>query len=98
MNIKTKLILAATAVSLLSTPALAFRDMGDSGGDSAYAIPENHSNSGTYDSGSGYSRDPYSAYAFSPVARPRYFIQRRPAYQDYWSDGYQGWSGGHIDR
>ena len=42
MNIKAKLILAATAVSLLSTPALAFRDMGDAGGDSAFAIPENH--------------------------------------------------------
>jgi hypothetical protein len=92
MNIKTKLVLAATAISLLSTPALAFRDMGDAGGDSAYAIPENHSNSGTH----GYGSDAYSAYAFSPV-RPRHFIQRRPAYQD-WSDGYQGWSGGHNDR
>ena len=46
MNIKTKLILAATAVSLLSTPAFAFRDMGDAGGDSAFAIPEGHSDSG----------------------------------------------------
>ena len=36
MNVKTKLILAATAVGLLSTPALA-RDMGDAGGDSALA-------------------------------------------------------------
>jgi len=38
MNIKTKLILAATAVSLLSTPAFAFRDMGDAGGDSAHIL------------------------------------------------------------
>ncbi len=45
MNIKTKLILATTAVALVSTPALAFRDMGDAGGDSACA------HSGGYSSG-----------------------------------------------
>ena len=77
MNIKTKLILAATAVSLLSTPALAFRDMGDAGGDSAFAIPEGHSNSGMHFSGSGYSRNAYSAHASGHVIRPRHPIQRQ---------------------
>jgi len=65
MNIKTKLILAATAVSLLSTPAFAFRDMGDAGGNSAFAIPEMH------DSGSVYRNDAHSAYASGHVAQPR---------------------------
>jgi hypothetical protein len=58
MNIKTKLILATTAVALLSTPALAFRDMGDAGGDSAFAH-----------SGGGYSRHARSAYAFGHITR-----------------------------
>jgi hypothetical protein len=76
MNIKTKLILAATAVSLLSTPALAFRDMGDAGGDSAFAVPEGHSNSGMHYRG-GYSRNAASAYASGHVIRSRHPIQRQ---------------------
>ena len=102
MNIKTKLILAATAVSLLSTPAFAFRDMGDAGGDSAFAIPEGHSDSGMGNYGGWYRRNPdaYSAYASGQVIRPRYPTQG--PYQGWggyegWS-GYQGWSGGHNDR
>jgi hypothetical protein len=72
MNIKTKLILAATAVSLLSTPALAFRDMGDAGGDSAYAIPPNErANSGMHYAGT----NAYSARAFGHV--PRLLVQRQ---------------------
>jgi hypothetical protein len=70
MNIKTKLILAATAVSLLSTPAFAFRDMGDAGGDSAFAIPEAHS-------GGGLHHRAYSAYASGQIIRPHHFIQRQ---------------------
>ena len=77
MNIKTKLILAATAVSLLSTPALAFRDMGDAGGDSAFAIPENHSGSGMHASAGGYSSNAASAYASGQIIRPRHPIQRQ---------------------
>jgi hypothetical protein len=69
MNIKSKLILAATAVSLLSTPAFAFRDMGDSGGNSAFAIPEAHSGGGMHNRG-------YSAYASGRVVRPHHLIQR----------------------
>jgi hypothetical protein len=78
MNIKTKLILAATAVSLLSTPALAFRDMGDAGGDSAFAIPEGHSNSGMHNYyGGWYGRPGWGAYASAPVTRPRHPINRQ---------------------
>jgi hypothetical protein len=66
MNIKTKLILAATAVSLLSTPAFAFRTMGDAGADSAYAIPPNErGGSGLHYSGA----NPYSAYALGHITR-----------------------------
>ena len=68
MNIKTKLIVAATAVSLLSTPAFAFRDMGDAGGNSAFAIPERH------DSGRVYSHAA-SAYASGQAVQPRRAIQ-----------------------
>jgi len=68
MNIKTKLIVAATAVSLLSTPAFAFRDMGDAGGNSAFAVPEQH----------GYSRNATSAYASGRVIQPRHVIQPQP--------------------
>ena len=77
MNIKTKLILAATAISLLSTPALAFRDMGDAGGDSAFAIPEGHSNSGMHNNGGWYNRNATSAYASGHIIRPRHPIQRQ---------------------
>jgi hypothetical protein len=73
MNIKTKLILAATAVSLLSTPAFAFRDMGDSGGDSAFAIPEAHSAGNTHYGPYG----TYGAYASGRIVRPRHFVQPR---------------------
>jgi hypothetical protein len=94
MNIKAKLILAATAVSLLSTPALAFRDMGDAGGDSAFAIPEHHGYNAapayTYNNG-----NPYSAYASGRIIRPRHFIQPQRSYQGW---GYEGWAGGHNDR
>ena len=71
MNIKTKLLIAATAVSLLSTPAFAFRDMGDAGGNSAFAIPERH------DSGRVYS-DAASAYASGYVAQPRRVVHTQP--------------------
>jgi hypothetical protein len=85
MNIKTKLILAATAVSLLATPALAFRDMGDAGGDSAYAIPEGHSDSGMGNYGGWYVRPGVPAtrgagwgpYASAPIAPPHHFVQHR---------------------
>ncbi len=97
MNIKAKLILAATAVSLLSTPALAFRDMGDAGGDSAFAVPENHGYSGA-NSAYRYDRQPYSAYASGQIIRPRYPTQRQrqQSYQGL-GNGYQGWAGGHND-
>jgi hypothetical protein len=72
MNIKTKLIVAATAVSLLSTPAFAFRDMGDAGGNSAFAIPEMH------DSGSVYRNNAHAAYASGHVAQPRRVIHTQP--------------------
>jgi hypothetical protein len=71
MNIKTKLILAATAVSLLSTPAFAFRDMGDAGGDSAFAIPENHDRAAVHSNA-------YSAHASGRVVQPRRVIQTQP--------------------
>ena len=98
MNIKAKLIIAATAVSLLSTPAFAFRDMGDAGGDSAFAVPEHHGYSGA-NSAYRYNRQPYSAYASGQIVRPRYYTQ--PSYQGWngyeGSYGYQGWAGGHND-
>jgi hypothetical protein len=95
MNIKAKLILAATAVSLLSTPALAFRDMGDAGGDSAFAVPEHHGYSAApayryHNNGNG-----YSAYASGHIIRPRHFVQPQRSYQGW---GYDGWAGGHNDR
>jgi hypothetical protein len=80
MNIKTTIILAATAVSLLSTPAFAFRDMGDSGGDSAYAIPEGHSNSGMGNYRGGYVTPAVPAtrpHASAPITRPRHSMQRQ---------------------
>jgi hypothetical protein len=94
MNIKAKLIIAATAVSLLSTPALAFRDMGDSGGDSAFAVPEHHGYNGAA-SAYRYNRQPYSAYASGRIVRPRHFTYGQPSYQGL--GGYQGWGGGHSD-
>ena len=67
MNIKTKLIVAATAISLLSTPAFAFRDIGDAGGNSAFAIPERHDSAGAY-------RNATAAYASGHVTQPRRVI------------------------
>jgi hypothetical protein len=93
MNIKAKLIIAATAVSLLSTPALAFRDMGDAGGDSAFAVPEHHGYNGAA-AAYRYNRHPYSAYASGQIIRPRYHTQR-DLYQGW--NGYEGWAGGHND-
>jgi hypothetical protein len=100
MNIKTKLILAATAVSLLSTPALAFRDMGDAGGDSAFAIPEGHSNSGMSNYGgwnvrSGVPAEASDAYASGQNTRRRQPTQPQPSYQ---GEGYEGYAGGHNDE
>ncbi len=92
MNIKAKLIIAATAVSLLSTPAFAFRDMGDAGGDSAFAVPERHGFNGAA-SAYRYNRQPYSAYASGLIVRPRYYVQ--PSYRGW--NGYQGWASGHND-
>jgi hypothetical protein len=77
MNIKTKLILAATAVSLLSTPALAFRDMGDAGGDSAFAVPEQHGYSRNAAPAYAYSGNAASAYASGQIIRPRHPVQRQ---------------------
>ena len=82
MNIKAKLILAATAVSLLSTPALAFRDMGDAGGDSAFAVPENHGYNAA-NSAYRYNGRPSSAYASGQIIRPRYPTQRQRSYQGW---------------
>jgi hypothetical protein len=66
MNIKTTLILAATAVSLLSTQAFAFRDMGDEGGNSAYAIPPSDRDGG------------WASYAASPRnVRPHVSVRRQ---------------------
>jgi hypothetical protein len=75
MNIKTKLILAVTAVSLLSTPALAFRDMGDAGGASAYAIPERHSGGGMYNYGGWYRSYGYSGFPPAQIIRRRHPVQ-----------------------
>ena len=102
MNIKAKLIIAATAVSLLSTPALAFRDMGDAGGDSAFAVPEHHGYSAA-NRAYRYNRyAPDSAYASGQYLPPRYYGQ--PSYDGGWYNGgwggwngYQGWAGGHND-
>jgi hypothetical protein len=80
MNIKTKLIIAATAVSLLSTPALAIRDMGDAGGDSAFAIPENHGFNGA---NSAYRHNAYSAYASGHVVQPRRAIHTQQQRQSH---------------
>ena len=66
MRIKTTLILAATAISLLSTQAFAFRDMGDAGGDSAFAIPEQRS-----------SVPATNAYASAPITRAHRPVQRQ---------------------
>jgi hypothetical protein len=80
MNIKTKLILVATAVSLLSTPALAFRDMGDAGGDSAFAIPENHSHGAMHQRWGGYSNG-YSGDAYRATVRPHQPSHRQAVHQ-----------------
>lgn len=66
MNIKTKLILATTAVALLSAPASARFD-GDEGGASAY--PRFHSER-------AYSNDAAFAYASGTVVRPRVTVQQ----------------------
>jgi hypothetical protein len=72
MNIKP-LIIAATAVSLLSTSllstqAFAFRDEGDSGGDSAFAIPPNERGMGN--NGGWYRPNAATdAYASAPITR-----------------------------
>jgi hypothetical protein len=62
MNLKTKLILATTAVALLTAPASARFD-GDEGVASAYP------NFGR--AGSAYATGAASAYALAPVAQPR---------------------------
>jgi hypothetical protein len=67
MNIKTKLILATTAVALLSAPASARFD-GDEGGASSY--PRFH-RAGTY------TTDAASAYASGYVVQPRANGQRQ---------------------
>jgi hypothetical protein len=62
MNIKTTLILATTAIALLSSPASARSD-GDAGWSSAFAH-----------SGPRYTNNPWSAYASGyPVQRRRAF-------------------------
>jgi hypothetical protein len=65
MNIRTTLILAATAVSLLSTQAFAFRDMGDEGGNSAYAIPPSDRDGGWR----SYASSPRDVRPHEPVRR-----------------------------
>jgi hypothetical protein len=91
MNIKTKLILAATAVSLLSTPAFAFWNMGDEGGDSAFAIPEGHSDSGMGNYGGWYVRPGVRASARTAgwgayASAPRRSIERQHRLRNwrYW--------------
>jgi hypothetical protein len=66
MNIKTKLILATTAVALLSAPASARFD-GDEGGASAYP---------RFGSERTYTPDA-SAYASGYAIQPRYSVQRQ---------------------
>ena len=67
MNIKNKLILATTAVALLSTPALA-RFEGDEGGASAFA---------RFHSEGAYRTNAASAYASGQYIRPRHPTQRQ---------------------
>ena len=67
MNIKTKLILATTAVALLSAPASARFD-GDEGGASAYP---------RFGSERTYTPDAASAYASGYAIQPRYSVQRQ---------------------
>ena len=67
MNIKTKLILAATAVALLSAPASARFD-GDEGGASAYP---------RFGSERAYAPNASSAYASDYAVQPRYSAPRR---------------------
>jgi hypothetical protein len=67
MNIKTKLILATTAVALLSAPASARFD-GDEGGASAYP---------RFGSGRTYTPGAASAYASGYAVQPRYSVQRQ---------------------
>jgi hypothetical protein len=69
MNIKTKLILATTAIALLSAPASARFD-GDEGGASAYP------RFGT--EGRAYPSDARSAYASGYVFQPGNGIVQRP--------------------
>ena len=59
MNVKTKLILATTAVALFTAPASARFD-GDEGVASAYP-----------NFGRAYVTGPASAYAFAPITQPR---------------------------
>jgi hypothetical protein len=66
MNIKTKLILATTAVALLSAPASARFD-GDDGGASAYP---------RFGSERVYTPNGASAYASGYAIQPRYRVQR----------------------
>jgi hypothetical protein len=76
MNIKTKLVLATTAVVLLAAPASARFD-GDEGGASAY--PRFHSER-------AYSNGAASAYASGTVVRPRVTVQqpRHPRHSQSW--------------
>jgi hypothetical protein len=67
MNIKTKLILATTAVALLSAPASARFD-GDEGGASAYPRFGNERTD---------TSDAASAYASGNAIQPRYGVQRQ---------------------
>jgi hypothetical protein len=67
MNIKTKLILATTALALLSAPASARFD-GDEGGASAYP---------RFGSERAYTPNAASAYASDYAIQPRYSAPRR---------------------
>ena len=67
MNIKTKLILAATAVALLSAPASARFD-GDDGGASAYP---------RFGSERMYTPHAAAAYASGYAIQPSYSVQRQ---------------------
>jgi uncharacterized membrane protein len=67
MNIKTKIILAATAIALVSAPASA-RIEGDEGGASAYARFGNERS---------YRADAASAYASGAYIQPGYTTHRQ---------------------
>jgi hypothetical protein len=72
MNIKTKLILATTAVALLSAPASARID-GDEGGASAYP---RFGSEQRFDGERTYAPDAASTYASGYAIQPRSGVQR----------------------